>query len=260
MPFPLAHPAAVLPLRRFCPRRFSFPALVVGSLVADASYLFPKGLVDEFAHTWAGLVGFALPAGAMVLALLYTLRSRLFQVAPGPFKPAMAPVCLGPASPLPIVFLSLLVGGATHLVWDSFTHKEGWLVGQLPLLKFPLLTVGDRTARVCHGLWYLSTFGGLVCLMMAGLRRLQSADRSRSPAGFRSRLGRALLFATLLIPLAALHHLIRSLWVDLLLLVFGAFLGLAFASGLAKPASQGAGQSPREGNSSPSPATPHESV
>jgi len=32
MPFPLAHPAAVLPLKRFCPQRLSFSALVIGAL------------------------------------------------------------------------------------------------------------------------------------------------------------------------------------------------------------------------------------
>jgi hypothetical protein len=38
MPFPLAHPAAVLPLRRYCPKYLSFPVLIVGSLVPDVGY------------------------------------------------------------------------------------------------------------------------------------------------------------------------------------------------------------------------------
>ena len=41
MPFPLAHPAAVLPFRRYCSRWLNFPALVIGSLVPDLGYLFP---------------------------------------------------------------------------------------------------------------------------------------------------------------------------------------------------------------------------
>jgi hypothetical protein len=50
MPYPLAHPAAVLPLRRLCPRRLSFPALVVGSLCPDVGY--PLG-VSRFSHSFS---------------------------------------------------------------------------------------------------------------------------------------------------------------------------------------------------------------
>jgi hypothetical protein len=35
MPWTFAHAAAVLPLRRCCPRRLHFPALVIGSLTPD---------------------------------------------------------------------------------------------------------------------------------------------------------------------------------------------------------------------------------
>jgi len=38
MPLPLAHPAAVLPLRRFCPQYFDCPALVLGSILPDFAY------------------------------------------------------------------------------------------------------------------------------------------------------------------------------------------------------------------------------
>jgi len=59
MPFPVAHPAAVLPLRRYCPRYLSFPALVVGSLSPDLGYLFGHLHADWFSHRfWAGSFGF----------------------------------------------------------------------------------------------------------------------------------------------------------------------------------------------------------
>jgi Domain of unknown function (DUF4184) len=38
MPWTLAHPAAVLPLRPLCPHRLSFGALVVGSVSPDIGY------------------------------------------------------------------------------------------------------------------------------------------------------------------------------------------------------------------------------
>ena len=63
MPFPLAHPAAVLPLRRFCPGRLSFLALVIGSVVPDVAYCFGPLDVDVFAHTLPGSLVFCLPMG-----------------------------------------------------------------------------------------------------------------------------------------------------------------------------------------------------
>jgi hypothetical protein len=56
MPFPLAHPVAVLPFRRYCPRFFSLPALVAGSLVPD--YGHPKATLKPpsgYPGTTAGL-------------------------------------------------------------------------------------------------------------------------------------------------------------------------------------------------------------
>jgi hypothetical protein len=38
MPFTFAHPAAVLPLRRFCPDRLVWSALVIGTVSPDLEY------------------------------------------------------------------------------------------------------------------------------------------------------------------------------------------------------------------------------
>ena len=38
MPWTFAHPAAILPLRRFCPAPLDFSALVIGSMVPDLGY------------------------------------------------------------------------------------------------------------------------------------------------------------------------------------------------------------------------------
>src|ERR1039458_6493774 len=80
MAFPLAHPAAVLPLRRYCPIWLSFPALVIGSLSPDAGYcLGDLGGLDwgTFSHGLLGSVAFCLPVGIVMLALFYGLRAVL---------------------------------------------------------------------------------------------------------------------------------------------------------------------------------------
>src|SRR5512146_2649358 len=77
MPFPLAHPAAILPFRRYCPCWLNFPALVVGSLVPDLSYCSGNIRLDELAHRPEGAVIFALPAGLLCLAVFYAFRARI---------------------------------------------------------------------------------------------------------------------------------------------------------------------------------------
>src|ERR1039458_366285 len=176
MAFPLAHPAAVLPLRRYCPRWLSFPALVIGSLSPDAGYCLGNlGGLDwgTFSHGMLGSVAFCLPVGVVLLALFYGLRAPVIRMLPAPYQQAFLPLCWRPpGSPsavvisrlsggqalfyglrapvirmlpapyqqafLPLcwrplgspwaVVISLLIGVWTHLLWDSFTHNDGWCV------------------------------------------------------------------------------------------------------------------------------------
>ena len=94
MPFPLAHPAAVLPLRRFCPRYLSFPALVAGSLSPDFGYVFGSLHVDEFSHRlWAGSFGFCLPVGLLSVWVFYLVRAPLVGVLPGRYRQLFGPLC-----------------------------------------------------------------------------------------------------------------------------------------------------------------------
>src|SRR3954469_23195843 len=107
MPFPLAHPAAAIPLRRFCPRPFSFLALLIGSILPDAAYsiddinkfsdtfslIFGAAVKDwewvtntwdwdDFSHTIAGSIVFCLPLGLALLAIFYHFRSTLVGILP----------------------------------------------------------------------------------------------------------------------------------------------------------------------------------
>ena len=73
MPFPLAHPAAVLPLRRF--KWLNFSALVIGALVPDIGYAFPEG--SGLSHHTLGSILFGLPVGLLILTAFYALRASL---------------------------------------------------------------------------------------------------------------------------------------------------------------------------------------
>src|SRR2546426_888521 len=118
MPFPLAHPAAALPLRRFCPQFFDYIALVVGSVLPDVSYaiddlnkfsdtfrfIFGSAVEnhtwvknkwdwDDFSHSFIGSIGLCLPLGILLLLGFFSLRSALLQTLPNPHRDALLSLC-----------------------------------------------------------------------------------------------------------------------------------------------------------------------
>ncbi len=209
MPFPLAHPAAVLPLRRYCPRWLSFPALGIGSLCPDMGYAFGGLNVQKFSHQLIGGIVFGLPAGLLALWLFHRARSLVVRYLPESYQRILLPLCQRPlGSPL-ILVVSLLIGIEMHLLLDSFTHKDGWMTEHLAILQFPLFLHGHRTLRVCHVLWYLCSFTGIVwvCLVYQRWWARVAAFSARTSGG--AQLGNAILLASAVMFLSVGHHLTR---------------------------------------------------
>jgi hypothetical protein len=209
MPFPLAHPAAVLPLRRYCPKYLSFPALVVGSVCPDAGYCLSRFNASDFSHQWLGSFGFCLPMGLIILLFMYGVMLPVIERMPERFRKVLALLPLKPLGPPSIVILSLLVGIWTHLLWDSFTHTDGWFVQHLPVLKTPIASLADRTLRVCHLLWYSSSFGGLILLFLA-YDRWQQRTFGSPVTELRINWRGAILLAILVVPIELVHHLVHG--------------------------------------------------
>lgn len=108
MPYPFAHPAAVLPLIRPMGRFGVTSALVIGSMIPDAWYLVP-GLVRSDSHSASGLLWFCLPAGLLVYVVFRYFRDESIS-----------------AAPWHAVVISLLAGALTHLGWDGIAHSVSW--------------------------------------------------------------------------------------------------------------------------------------
>src|SRR5436309_15119874 len=122
MPFTLAHPAAVLPCKRFCPRYLSFPALLAGSVSPDASYFFGRFNLGPFHHHPIKGFLFGVPAGLFILAAFYLLRSPALAMLPRQYRAIFRPLFLHPIGTPLAILLSVTIGVATHILWDSFTH------------------------------------------------------------------------------------------------------------------------------------------
>ncbi len=198
MPFTLAHPAAVLPLRRV-PLLLTVP-LIIGAVSPDIPYYLPAALsqyIPQGTHTLRGTVMLDVPMGMMVLLMLWLMRVPLT----APLGARARTLCVGAmqrfgSRPLHWVRapLSVLIGAWTHVLWDSFTHPNDWMVRRIALLRAPV-TIGWYTGELCHVLQYLSSVFGLAVMTLWFLRL--PAPRPASEPGLRS--GRLILLAVLLL-------------------------------------------------------------
>lgn len=229
MPFPLAHPAVVLPLRRYCTRWLNFPALVIGTLVPDAGYLFSHEEISNNSHQLVGSIVFGLPVGFLILALLYILRRPVVEMLPNPQRRMFVSLCQRPMGPLWLAAVSLSIGVLSHVFWDSLTHNDGWIYEHLSILQTPLFHFDGRTARLCHLLWYVSSFAGAGSLFIAfenwKWREEPGVEEPQSKIVIQD----AILLAALVVPVSLLHHLLRSPIVFLLTAFLCVFLTIVFA-------------------------------
>jgi len=82
----------------------------------------------------------------------------------------------------------------THLLWDSFTHRDGWMVHRVEALSAPLV-LGSYNVTVFHALQYLSSVVGL-SVLVAWYARLPTPAVSIGPDAARSAAGPVLLLVS----------------------------------------------------------------
>jgi hypothetical protein len=178
MPFTLAHPAAVLPLARLRPLPLS--ALVIGSVAPDLPYFLLLSTAHRFGHTAAGIWYFSVPAGLACWALFHAvLKMPLLSLLPEEHRRQLSAVASRPwfASwrALCLAALAVIVGVYTHVVWDSFTHADGWSARHLPWLGDSAFEFGGGKVPVFKVLQHLSTLLGLSLLGVAYGRWFRAA-------------------------------------------------------------------------------------
>lgn len=205
MPFTLAHPAAILPLRRRFKTLKTVP-LIVGSVAPDLPYFIPARLSRLMleTHSFSGSFWMDVPIGMVTLILGFLFRRPLVAL----LTPRARALCLQSVEhfrdqPLHWVLapFAILIGTWTHLLWDSFTHDNGWVVRRVAALSAPI-TFGGYTGTMCHVLQYVSSIAGLLILAI-WFRRLPTPDVEAPPVGAVSSHTRAVLLVLVCIAGAA---------------------------------------------------------
>jgi hypothetical protein len=175
VPFTLAHPAAILPLRGL--KYLRSAPLILGALIPDLPYFLPYGVKERVplpeTHTFVGSLTSDLLIAYLALVAVYALRAPLTALLT-PRSRALCLKALAPFSDGPREWLlapvSIVLGVWTHLAWDSFTHSDGWMVLHIAWLASPV-TIGPYTGQVCHVFQYISSVFGLT-VMVLWYRRL----------------------------------------------------------------------------------------
>jgi hypothetical protein len=186
LPFTLAHPAAVLPLRK----RLVFSALVIGAMSPDFHYFLGLHIDAKTSHSLAGAFYFCLPVGLATLWLFHRiLKPALISLVPEWHQARLArfakPFSFGPGKRFGMILLSLLVGIFSHLLWDSFTHNHGWVVRQFPVLRTVVWpqVAGGRPGYAL--LQHASSLAGMAILAIAYRRWARATSPQAVPADLR---------------------------------------------------------------------------
>ncbi|MGW4225140.1 DUF4184 family protein [Streptomyces bauhiniae] len=149
MPFTLSHAAAVLPaVRRDGTGRGPLvPAvLVAGSFAPDLTYYAASVHAEAmefgtFTHSFTGVLTVDVLISWALVALWLLVREPLVALLPRRWQPRPAAL-LRCGSPRARVraglalwwYVSAVLGGVTHVVWDAFTHHDRWGTDLVPVL------------------------------------------------------------------------------------------------------------------------------
>lgn len=190
-----AHAAAVLPFFRLSRRGVPPTALVVGACAPDLSYIYALRELGDYAHTFPGFVLFCVPVGLAVLVWLEVLVLPALRLA----LPEAVGVQWGrfvragglPRTPLSwlATAAALVLGAATHVLWDGFTHYSMWPASVL----YPdvLVPVGSRDLPLARVLQHASSLVGSLGVLAYMARRYRYLEPV--PGGSRADFLRVLL-------------------------------------------------------------------
>jgi hypothetical protein len=160
VPFTVSHAAAVLPLERL---RLPLTALMIGSMAPDFGYFFSHSANRALTHSFGGLFTFALPAGLFVwLFYVAILEKATITLLSDRWHTRFAHTDAITPELMARACVAILLGAATHLVWDDFTHRFTRSTEWFPFLAGP--TPGLPWLPVYHLLHGVSSVLGLVIL------------------------------------------------------------------------------------------------
>ncbi|MFE5024080.1 DUF4184 family protein [Streptomyces sp. NPDC056656] len=205
MPFTISHAAAVLPAvrRDGAGRGALVPSLLVaGSFAPDVTYFAASAVpgameFGDFTHSFPGVFTIDVAIAAVLVGLWRLLREPVIALLPGRVRGRVLVVARGAGGarggfawggfasgafawerrPVAAVwwwYVSAVLGAATHVVWDAFTHLDRWGMRVFPVL-------GEKIAG-SPLYWYAQYGGSAVALVVIALFVVSAVRRVPSSA------------------------------------------------------------------------------
>lgn len=176
MPFTFSHPGAVLPLGFLPKKYFSMTALIIGSIVPDFEYFFRMSSRSSYSHSWPGLFWFDLPLVIIIAFIFHSIvRNTLINNLPGIFAKRLQVFknfnwSSSFKKNYPVIIISAIIGIASHLLWDRFTHESGIFDTDIGKIK-ELYAISFRHRFATYNLLQLiSSITGIIIVLIAILR------------------------------------------------------------------------------------------
>ena len=113
--------------------------MIVGCFVPDFKYLINALPGNHFGHTWRGALELDLPIALAVFWVFeYVVKEPGIALLPDALRLRLKRTehhSIGNPVQFLLVLASILIGIASHILWDSFTHGRGWFYRHWPLLN-----------------------------------------------------------------------------------------------------------------------------
>jgi hypothetical protein len=170
MPFTPAHPAVVLPLLR--KKWLSATGLIIGSVAPDFEYFFKLSVDSQHSHTLPGLLYFDLPVTLVLSAVFHqVVTQNLIRNSPAFLQRRFQDTLKVEftrfvASRWLIFTVSAIIGSASHIFWDGFTHGDGYFVKNLPDIYSHYVPYGGVKYPLFYALQHFSTVFGLASVAL----------------------------------------------------------------------------------------------
>ena len=147
--------------------------MMIGSMTPDFTYFLPGEPGRMQTHSVAGLFWFCWPVGMAVWMLFVrVLEQPTFALLPEHwrtrFPSSSRDVSL---NALMWTSIAVILGAATHIVWDSFTHRGTPVVNSIPALRAVAFHIDGWRIRWFMLLQHASSLAGLALLALWAWRR-----------------------------------------------------------------------------------------
>jgi hypothetical protein len=155
-------------------------------MAPDILYFLPvaRGVDRKYGHEFPGAILFSVPA-AIILWLLWRwlLRDAVIALLPTEeqqkWVPNEQPFDSHSVGAWMLLFLALAIGIASHIMLDSFSHREGWGVEHVGFLTNTHLELAGRSLAAYKLVQYFGSLVGLGILAVWYLWWSEHVPRDR---------------------------------------------------------------------------------